>query len=476
NSLPAQAARLEQYCQRKEYQIDKTFSFDESAYKDKRNDFDEILNYIISQKDKIAVCFDKVDRLSRNIFDTRVSNLYEMALRDEIELHFVSDGQIINSQISAVEKFQFGINLGLAKYFSDAISDNVKRSREQILRDGRLPGKAPFGYVNAKKDEDTNWIFVDPMKSHIVKEMFQLYASKAYSMDTLRDKMNTTYGIKLSKGHVDQILRRKFYHGIIETQGKEYPHVYETILTEDEYNKVQEVKTSFQKKTFKYKGLPYVYRGLMQCVDCDCMITPEKKKGKYIYYHCTQHKYKHKISWVSESEITEQFADAFKSIKIPDEVLEKLTETLKSTHEGKQQYFNEIQQKLSKEYQNYQTKKDNLLDMKISGRITNDIYDKKFNELQTAQGKIKSKLNNLHYADKDYFITASYLLDLANRAHELFVSSEMEQKRQLITLVFQNLKLEGRTVRYDYVKPFDQIFFYADRNLWLPRVDSNHEP
>lgn len=47
----------------------------------------------------------------------------------------------------------------------------------------------------------------------------------------------------------------------------------------------------------------------------------------------------------------------------------------------------------------------------------------------------------------------------------------MEQKRQLITLVFQNLKLDGRLVRYDYVKPFDQIFFYADRNLLLPRLN-----
>ena len=44
----------------------------------------------------------------------------------------------------------------------------------------------------------------------------------------------------------------------------------------------------------------------------------------------------------------------------------------------------------------------------------------------------------------------------------------MEQKRQLIKVVFQNLRLDGRTVRYDYAKPFDQIFFYADRKLWLP--------
>jgi len=65
------------------------------------------------------------------MFDKRVSALYDKALQDEIELHFISDGQIINSRISAAEKFHFGISLGLAKYYSDAISDNVKRALEQ---------------------------------------------------------------------------------------------------------------------------------------------------------------------------------------------------------------------------------------------------------------------------------------------------------------------------------------------------------
>ena len=127
NSLPAQIARLEAYCKRKGFEIVETYSFDESAYKTKRDEFDRILDFLKEKNEKIAVCFDKVDRLSRNVFDKRVSLLYEKAVADEIELHFVSDGQVINSSMSAVEKFQFGMSLGLAKYYSDAISDNVKR-------------------------------------------------------------------------------------------------------------------------------------------------------------------------------------------------------------------------------------------------------------------------------------------------------------------------------------------------------------
>mgnify|MGYP003521699805 CR=1 FL=1 len=111
NSLPAQIARLEKYCFLKGFEIMNTFSFDESAYKDERQEFDEIIDYILSQTEKVAICCDKVDRLSRNMFDKRISSLYDKALQDQLELHFISDGQIITSKISAVEKFQFSISL-----------------------------------------------------------------------------------------------------------------------------------------------------------------------------------------------------------------------------------------------------------------------------------------------------------------------------------------------------------------------------
>lgn len=148
NSLPAQSDRIQNYCKRKGFDIIKAFSFDESAYKEKRDEFDKLLEYVeeISKKEKVAVCFDKVGRLSRSVFDKQVGKLYEMAVEDLIELHFVSDGQIINNQMSAVEKFQFGISLGLAKYYSDAISDNTKRTFEKKRKNGEWTGAVRLGF------------------------------------------------------------------------------------------------------------------------------------------------------------------------------------------------------------------------------------------------------------------------------------------------------------------------------------------
>lgn len=77
----------------------------------------------------------------------------------------------------------------------------------------------------------------------------------------------------------------------------------------------------------------------------------------------------------------------------------------------------------------------------------------------------------LNEAEDNYYITAKYLLDIANRAYYLFVRSEVEERRQLFNLVLQSLRLDDKTVRYDRLKPFDTILNYNDKQLGLPLVD-----
>ena len=52
NSLPAQVARLEKYCQSKGFEIQQICSFDESAYTNDRSEFDRIIDLILAQTRK----------------------------------------------------------------------------------------------------------------------------------------------------------------------------------------------------------------------------------------------------------------------------------------------------------------------------------------------------------------------------------------------------------------------------------------
>lgn len=479
NSLPAQKTRLKNYCQRKDLTIIKEFSFDESAYKTKRDDFDLILDFVKEQKEKIIVCFDKVDRLSRNIFDIRVSELYEKALKDEIELHFVSDNQVINSQISASEKFRFSMNLGLAKYYSDAISDNVKRVQEQKLRDGIYPSKATFGYDNVDLENGKKWIEINPSNAQVVQKMFEWYSTASFSLSEIRLKLKEVFDISFSKGNVDRILKNPFYCGTMVYNGQEYPHGYDRIISKDLFDKVQEIKAGFHKKHFKYAGLPFLYRGLIRCAECGCSITPErktKKSGKtYHYYHCTQYNGKHNAEWLTEDDLTKQFSDTFSRLQMPQNVVDDITDTLKTNHQAKSNFHKGLLDRYQADYQLYEQRIEKMYEDKLDGSITVSLYEKKREEYRQKQKEVESKTARLRLTDEQYYITAEYLLKVASKAKELFESSEPQEKRLLLKMTLQNPTLNGKKVCYNWIKPFDTIADYSSRSLWLRRRDSNSQ-
>ncbi len=465
NSLPAQVTRLENYCQNKGFTIAHTCSFDESAYTDNREEFDAIINLILEHKEKIAVCCDKVDRLSRNVFDKRISILYERALKDEIELHFVSDGQVITSNISAVEKFQFSISLGLAKYYSDAISDNIKRAIEQKIRKGEWLAKAPYGYKNIRHADGKADVIVDEYAAQVIKKLYELYATGAYSMELLCQKLKKEHDISWPKGSMGKILSNPFFYGVMIVNGKEYPHRYPPLISQALFEQVKQVRETLSKKPIKYVGKPYIYRGLIRCGDCGLSVTPEQHKGR-VYYHCTQYNGKHGATWLREDEITKQLEQVFDNLQMPKDILQQINETLDTLHHDKIAFHNKEFDKLTDEHKDLTKMLDNLYMDKLKGRITESDYDRFYQSLREKMTDVAIRLEQLQDAEDNYYMTCRYVLKLVTEAHRIFISSEVEEKRHLIKLVLSNLRIEGESLLWEAQKPFDMILKTADSKLW----------
>jgi hypothetical protein len=91
------------------------------------------------------------------------------------------------------------------------------------------------------------------------------------------------------------------------------------------------------------------------------------------------------------------------------------------------------------------------------GRITQDEYDKKASDLKQRQYELNDKLKRVIVADESYSITLITLLNICSRAPELFESSKVEQKRQLINFLLSNLKLRGKKLEFEIKKPFDVL-------------------
>ena len=217
---------------------------------------------------------------------------------------------------------------------------------------------------------------------------------------------------------------------------------------------MQNIKANANKKPFKFAGLPSLYRGLIRCGKCGCSFTPEKKKGKYIYYHCTEYHGTCNKKWIREEELIKQFANYFDKIHIPEEVVESISKMLRESHQGKVDYNKQIGQSLQEKYDKLERRIERMYEDFLDRKIDEDFFELKREDYRREQKNIRKRLDNLEGADDGYYITACYLLQLANKAPAILESSEVETKRQLIKLVLQNPVVNGVSFSATIRKPF----------------------
>lgn len=174
-ALPAQVLRLNNYAER--LGLDgELFSFDETAYKEDRRKFQEIVKRIVKYKGKRIAVFDKIDRFTRDASSEIVRIMKEEVKKGDLELHFPSDGLVFHKNSPACDKTRLGMGMVFGEYCAAATSDNVKRKRAQIIHDGGLPQKAPLGYDNVTIDGKKT-VIVDKMREPFVRKAFELRLS-----------------------------------------------------------------------------------------------------------------------------------------------------------------------------------------------------------------------------------------------------------------------------------------------------------
>ena len=74
-------------------------------------------------------------------------------------------------------------------------------------------------------------------------------------------------------------------------------------------------------------------------------------------------------------------------------------------------------------------------------------------------------------ADENFYIAASMVFSLANRALEIFESSEANEKRQLLSFLLQNCRLSGKNLAFELRSPFDSILANAHHSSMLPLLN-----
>jgi len=139
--------------------------------------------------------------------------------------------------------FMLQVAFGQSKYYSDNLSENVKRGIRQKLRRGEWPGLAPFGYVNNPK---TRTIEPEPTKSRCVTKAFEEFSQGRHTLESLGQRLSfwgvvSGTGKPICKATLQRMLTNKVYLGIIVHNGESYEGGFPAIVSRATFEAVQKV-------------------------------------------------------------------------------------------------------------------------------------------------------------------------------------------------------------------------------------------
>lgn len=462
-SIPAQERRLREYADRKGLEVDQVFVITESSTKDTRKEFQKILDLIKKSREPFALVADTIDRVQRSFKESVV--LEDLRKGGKVEIHFIREGLVLNLKSNSADILRWDMGVMFARSYVLQLSDNIKRSKEQSARNGIWMGLAPTGYMHTVDEKGDKTIVPDPKLAPYIRKIFDLYATGNYSLARLRDEITemgarTKKGKKFAISQLNKILKKSFYCGVMDTKYGVVEHKYEWLTTPATFQQVQTVIEGYQSKPHKTRAKPFVLKGMISCANCGCVVTPEIKKERYIYYSCTNGKGGCKRVYIREEELLKPLLDYFDRIALSDEQVEEVTEYLREIYCSESKFHRESLAALRKEQDKIQRRIGQIYDDKLDGIIDETMYLEKVREYKGRQAEILEEMKRHEEADKNFHVTANMVMKLAARARELFESSEVDEKRQLLNFVFQNLQLDEKTLLVDTHEPFTAMMGY----------------
>lgn len=85
------------------------------------------------------------------------------------------------------------------------------------------------------------------------------------------------------------------------------------------------------------------------------------------------------------------------------------------------------------------------------------MYDSFLREYKEKQAELLSEMQDHSDADEQFYITANITLNIAKRAKEIFISSEVDEKRQFLGFLLQNCVLNEKNLEFTLVSPFNLL-------------------
>jgi DNA invertase Pin-like site-specific DNA recombinase len=449
-SLETQETILREYALRTNLQIVEVIKESKSAKVDgNRPLFTELLQRI-QRKEAEGILVAHVDRLSRNSTEcAQITKLVELGFIKEIRTPE-------RSYSNYMDLMYIGFEFIFAEHYSRALSVRVKEGIQTKLNKGEYPSFAPIGYINKQGK-----IYPEKDRALMIKTAYELYATGQYSLKQLikllfEKGFRTRSGQKISKNTLWLILNNPAYIGLIKRNEKIYQGIHRPLITTGLYDQVQAVFKGLNRT--KRQTLDFLYRPYLNCAVCGCKMTASRKKGVYEYYYCTNGKSKcdqHR-KYLNNDRVQNLLQNLVSEVSLDAEMADLSFEIYAKGLETTQELETSSAEIIRRQIDKNALKLNDLLDLLLDKKISQEQYDAKFKKINSEQLTLKNQLKNQKLQNPEQ--TLELVEDVKNKAIKLsamFKEGDDEVRSDLLKGLLWNLKIkDGVIASVQYRKPF----------------------
>ena len=436
-SIPAQKKLLKEYASKHDLEIAAEFTDVETAKVAGRTQFGEMVQFLEGNKDIRIILVEKTDRLYRNFRD------YVLLEALDPEIHLVKESEVISKDSKSHAKFIHGIKLLMAKNYIDNLSEEVKKGLREKAEQGEWPHRAPLGYLN---NGHTHTLDVDPERAPIIKQLFDAYATGKHSISSLH-----TLARELG----------------FRWKGKVYQGSHARVISQEVFERVQVVVSDMSKP--KQNGREFAFRGLLRCGYCGCSITAEIKKGKYIYYRCTNGRGKCEQPYIPEDRLSTLLGEVVDAISIDASLADEIRLALKDSLDDEKRFREKEARRLNRESDRIHARIDQCYQDKLDGTIDVAFWQSTHDRLTEQRNAVERRIARLDESNKNYYQEGVSILELAQSASSRYRKQKPAGQARLLRTILSNCVIKGLSLCPTYREPFNSFVEVPRNDIWRRR-------
>lgn len=302
---------------------------------------------------------------------------------------------------------------------------------------------APIGHRNTQSAAGEKYIVIKEPEATLMREAFEQVNQELFSIREIH-RMAVKKGLVCSLNNFCQALRNPVYRGkIIVDRKQAIPQMvngkHEKIISPLLFNRVQSVlknksrKITNASKKIANEMLPF--RGFLHCPRCSQRLTGSRSKGRtnwYFYYHCNCG------FRIRTEKVHDSFISIIKSLK-PNAEYNSLFQSILRKNYKASSFLTMINQhrtiKKIEELEDHMITARSLL---LSRDIDAPEYYKLKQECQIKAEILKRRIDNASVSLKLWEGGIDAMSGVLSSFYYIYENGNIDQKRQLITLLFRN--------------------------------------